>query len=189
VGTWSLGTLTADLTNSTDKAYAGAYLVKNSANPQPPTSGINPSQYLAGGNFRLFNDYGLPTGSTVQVGITPNPCGSVPIPNFLQTAQQSTYNGSTGTSPSGWKYQIAEGRVGAIGQTINQLLNGVTSTPWIWSAIEFNSSGMPMYSNVSIFPSFSVYLNGIYATTYNQSPVAIFSSLNASYQLTPSQIP
>ena len=60
---------------------------------------------------------------------------------------------------------------------------------FVWSVVEFNSSGTAMYSDVSIFPSFSVYVNGLYVTTYNQAPVATFMSQNAAYQLAPSQFP
>ena len=71
---------------------------------------------------------------------------------------------------------------------MNLTLNG-TSTPWIFSAIEVNSSGIPTYSQVSMFPTFSVYINGTLTATYPQSSVSAFIAQNASYQLTRSQIP
>lgn len=180
---------TIDLLSEADNAYANAWLVKNSGNAQPPST-ITPSAQLKAGNFRLYNDYGAtaPATPTSQVGITPNPCGFY-IPNWLNAGQSSQYNGATGTSPSGMAYQLAEGRIGSVGQNVNDTLNN-TTTPWIWSAIEFNSSGTPTYSNHAVFPTYSVYINGTLTTTYNPTvSVGTFATYNASYQLTPSQIP
>lgn len=76
----------------------------------------------------------------------------------------------------------------AIGLLVNQTLNG-TTTPFIWSVIEFNSSGAPTYSQVSMFPTFYVYINGTLTAQYPQGSWATFVQKNASYQLLPSQIP
>jgi hypothetical protein len=190
VGSWALGG-TKDLILPADWPYASAYLVQNSGNSAPPIT-INPFAYYQGGNFRMFNDYGNPSGNISVIGITPDPCGTGIISNWLQAGQASPYNGATGTSPSGMKYLLNEGRVGAVGQAVNQTLNGV-STPWIWSVIEFSPSGVPTYSKPglfpAVFPTYSVYINGVLSNTYPQISAGTFATYSQSYQFTPSQIP
>jgi hypothetical protein len=182
---WTLSSR-LNLNSSADVNYANAWMVKNSANTTPPST-ITPSAQLSGGNYRLINDWG--NGKSFEnVGGTPDPCKTGLIPGWLTPGQPSQYEGYSSTSPSGEVYQIAEGRIGTIGQAASSTINGRT-VPWIWSVIEFNSSGSPMYSNVAMFPTYSVYVSGSLVTTYNQSTVAAFVLNSQSYQLTPSQIP
>lgn len=160
--------------------------MQNDGNDPPPAT-IVPGTQLAAGDFRLFNDFGNSKG-IYQVGITPDPCKTGVIPNWLEAGQSSQYNGASGTSPSNEIYQIAEGRVGLVGQSVNLFLTN-HSTPWIWTAIEFDSSGKPTYSNYAMFPTYSVYTNGSLTATYPQSAVSTFSNQDSSYELTPSEIP
>ncbi len=188
IAAWSLAGIRADLNTSADVTYANAWLVKNSANPAPPST-ITSSVQQSQGHFRLFNDFGH-GGGFYQLGITPDPCGtSVPafILNWIGTAQSSQYNGASGTAPSGKVYQLAEGRIGKMGQKGSETINGRT-VPWIWSAIEFDSSGNATYSDVAMFPTYSVYVNGALTNTYPQSTVASFVANDQTYQRTPSQI-
>jgi len=187
---WSVVGSPVDLLTSTDQAYANDWIVKYSANPAPPPT-ITPSNQLSAGNFRLFNDFGGSGGGGVEVGITPDPCGtSVPtfILNWLGKGQSSQYNGAYPTSGSGKVYQLAEGRVGKMGQTGSMTINGGRTVPWIWSVIEFDSSGNPIYSDVAMFPTYSVYVNGVLTVTYPQSSVASFVAKDETYQRTPSQV-
>jgi hypothetical protein len=187
---WSVLGIAANIVTAADSAYANAWLVKNSANTAPPST-ITPSAQLSGGNYRLINDWGNGKGF-YNVGITPDPCGtSVPqsILNWIGNGQPSQYMGSSGTSPSGEVYQLSEGRIGTLGQRGSQTINGGRTVPWIWSVIEFNSAGAPTYSNVGMFPTYSVYVSGTLVATYPQSTVAAFILNNSTYQRTPSQIP
>ncbi len=149
---WMAG-IQEDINGSADVTYANAFLLQNSANSPPPSNiGPAPSAYEAGGNYRLFIDYGNPAvGNVYAVGATPQPCHGYLSPNFSAGGQDSPYNGSTGTSATGLPYLLVEGRVGSSGQLINQTLNGTTA-PWIWSVIEFTASGTPVYSNHAVFP-------------------------------------
>ena len=186
---WSVVGVPTDIHSSTDQAYANAWLVKYSANPAPPAT-ITPTDQLNAGNFRLIGDFGNNKGF-YKVGVTPDPCGtSVPksILNWIGAGQPSPYMGASGTSPSGQIYQLQEGRVGKLGQQGSETLNGRT-VPWIWSVIEFDSSGNPTYSDHGVFPTYSVYVNGSLAATYAQSTVASFVLKDETYQRTPSQIP
>ena len=190
ISAWGVLHEREDLVTANDAAYANIWLVKNSANPVPPITPTPPSVLQSTGNFRLFNDYGN-GGGFYQVGSTPNPCGATApgfILNWVGTGQSSPYMGRSGTSPSGEVYQLAEGRLGVLGQSVNQTINGMT-TPWIWSVIEFDSSGNPMFTNHSIFPTFTVYKNGYFVANYPQSSVTTFNQNTDAYQLTPSQIP
>jgi hypothetical protein len=114
------------------------------------------------------------------------------ISNHAVTAQLSitsdSVSGQTTTRLLD-RIQLAAGRVGTIGQLASQTINGGRTVPWVWSVIEFNSSGTPTYSNVGMFPTYSVYVSGNLAATYPQSAVAAFVLNNQTYQLTPSQIP
>jgi hypothetical protein len=183
-----------NLNTSTDSAYANAWLLQNSANPAPPAS-ITPSVRQSAGNFRLFNDFGN-GGGFFQVGNTPDPCGTSIVPAGWTTGQASPYMGASATSPTGEIYQLAEGRVGTIGQLASGTINGGQTVPWIWSVIEFNPSNQsvnltsfpPVSNNFQIFPTYSVYVNGSLVGTSIQSTVKSFVQLNASSQLTPSQI-
>jgi hypothetical protein len=185
---WSILLIPTDLSTSTDKAYANAFLLKHSANAAPPST-ITPSAQQSAGDFRLFNDFGHGL-SYYQVGITPDPCGaSVPasVLVWVGTGQSSPYIGP-GTSASGQVYQLAEGRIGTLGQRGSQTINGRT-VAWIWNVIEFDSAGNPTYSDHATFPTYSVYQNGILVATYPQGSVASFVALDQTSQRTPSQIP
>ncbi len=175
----------SNLVTSTDAAYANAWLLQQSGNSAPPST-IVPSQQQSAQNFRIFNDFGG-GGGFYQVGPTPNPCKGSVAAWYTPFGQASQYMGA-GNSRSGQTYLISEGRVGAIGRAINQTING-RSTPFIWSVIEFNSSGVATYSDVGMFPTYSVYVNGNLQVTYPQSPAANFIVMDETYQRTPSQIP
>jgi len=183
---WVIGKA-KDIITSADRAYASAFLLQHSGNSAPPNS-INPVAQLNAGNYRMINDFGNGKGF-YKLGTTPNPCAGGIIPSFSAPGQPSQYMGYTNVSPSGETYQIAEGRLGSVGQAVNQTVNGL-STPWIWSAIEFSSSGTPTYSNVAEFPTYSIYANGILVYTYQPTTAATtdFIGRSSSYQLTPSQI-
>lgn len=103
-----------------DKDYANAWLLAQSANTAPPAT-ISPSAQNAGGNYRLFNDFGNGTCS-YNVGVTPDPCQTGVVPGWAVKGQASPYMGP-GTSSSGKVFQLAEGRVGAIGQSASQTIN------------------------------------------------------------------
>jgi hypothetical protein len=182
---WVLGS-PGNINGAADSAYANAWLVKNSANTAPPQT-ITPQTQKSGGNYRLINDYGNGKAFS-NIGYTPDPCKT----GFLGWAgagQPSAYEGYESTSPSGEKYQMAEGRLGTLGQTASQTINGGRTVGWIWSVIEFNSAGTPTYSNVGMFPTYSVYVSGSLVATYAQSTVAAFVLKDQTYQLMPSQIP
>jgi hypothetical protein len=186
---WSVVQTPVDIQNSTDQNYANSWLVKYSANPAPPTT-ITPSAQLSAGNFRLINDFGS-GGGFYQIGTTPDPCGTnVPttILHWLGAGQASQYMGASGTSASGKIYQLAEGRVGSMGQAGSQTINGGRTVPWIWNVIEFDASGNPTYSDVAMFPTYSVYVNGALTATYPQSTVVNFVAKDQTYQRTPSQV-
>jgi hypothetical protein len=191
---WSVAGARADLLSTTDEDYANRWLIKYSANSAPPAT-ITPSNQRSGGNYRLYNDFGgSRAGNGVDIGITPDPCGAnVPasILNWIATGQKSTYMGESDTSPSGKIYQLSEGRVGTMGQKGYETINGKApgSMPWIWSVIEFDSTGNPTYSDTGMFPTYSVYVNGTLVNTYHQSAVESFFAKDQTYQRTPSQIP
>ena len=192
VGLWVVGS-PVDILTQTDQNYANGWLVKYSANPTPPNT-ITPSTQLSAGNFRLFNDFGGSSlNNAVQVGRTPDPCGidfgSNTVKNWISAGQSSPYMGAYGTSGSGKVYQLAEGRIGKAGQAGSQTINAGRTVPWIWSDIEFDANGNPYYSDVAIFPTYSVYKNGVLVETIHQSAVATFIALDSNYQRIPSDIP
>ena len=149
----------------------------------------------------MMNDFGGSGGGFHALGKTPDPCGvefSVvkAIIRWTSAGQPSQYDGASGTSPSGQVYQLAEGRVGQAGQLVSQTVNART-VPWIWSAIKFNSSGTPTYSEHGVFPTYNVYVGGQLVTTIPQiqvscfvttNPSACFAGKDQTFQLTPSQI-
>jgi len=183
---WSVLQVRADINTSADVAYANAWLVGHSANAAPPSL-ITPSVQRSAGNYRLFNDFGKGSVSP-NVGSTPDPCNTGLVPNMVLAGQASPYMGASGTSPSGEVYQLAEGRIGTLGQSGSETINGRT-VPWIWSVIEFDSSGKPTTSNHAMFPTYSVYTNGALTNTYPQCSVQSFVANDETYQLIPSQIP
>ena len=163
VGFWLFG-IPTNIETQADVNWVNLWGIAHSPNSDPgPT--INP-QVLAKSiySYRLFNDYGgtAPNANGFQVGNTPDPCKwlSGSVSNWLDAGQSGPYNSAQGTSATGKQYQIAEGRVGRVGQRAYTVVNSGRTIPWIYSVIEFDSSGNPTYSDVSIFPTFSVYQNG-----------------------------
>lgn len=93
-----------------------------------------------------------------------------------------TYN----TSGSGKVYQLAEGRIGSTGQSGSESINRGRTVPWIWSAPELDANGTRYYTDVAMFPTYSVYPNGTLVKTYPQSAVKTFVALDQNYKRLPS---
>lgn len=196
LGTWVAG-IPTDLFGSAEVDYANAFLLKNSGNNRPPST-IDPDAALAGGDFRLFNRFQATftqTGGTIStlkvlkssavVGTTPDPCGLVPN----ASGEAHPFNGARGVTISGTGvFQLAEGRLGSLGQRVNATINGRT-TPWIWSVIRFDASGSLTPLDHAIFPTYYVYKNGILISTFPQSIPASFILKDSTYQRFPSEIP
>lgn len=181
---------TSDLSTQADRNYAMVWLLKNSGNSEPPNK-INPDAILAGGDFRLFNDFqigaaGVPIKHKAVVGSTPNPCHSIILPNSAAPEVPSV-NGTVDTSPSGYKFQLAEGRLGNEGQAINLTLTG-RSTPYIWTVVEFDTSYNPSWNIHSIFPTLYVYKDGTKVDSYIQN-LNDFTQQNEFYSEDPNSIP
>jgi hypothetical protein len=172
---WAFVGYAADIYSQADRNYANTFLVAHSANSDPGLSLPNIQAVYNAGNYRLFNDWGNSKGGT-NVGITPDPCNFLgkTINGWVGAGQPSQYEGASGTSSSGKVYQIAEGRIGTRGQKGSQTINAGRSVPWIWSVIEFDSAGNPYVSDISTFPTFSVYRNGQRTNVYPQGAVAAF---------------
>lgn len=193
---WLIG-IPTDLFGDAEVAYANAFLLKNSGNSRPPTT-IDPEAMLAGGDFRMFNrlqaTFTQAGGtianfraikSTAVVGTTPDPCGLVPN----AAGEEHPSNGANGVTHSGnGVFQLAEGRLGSLGQRVNSTINGRT-TPFVWSVIRFESSGALAPLDHAIFPTYAVYVDGNLTATYPQSDPAEFISKDDTYQRLPSQIP
>lgn len=162
-----------NIVTGADSAYANAWLLKNSANTTPPST-ITPEAQKSGGNYRSINDFGNGKSFT-DVGNTPDPC-KTGLLGWAGKGQPSQYDGYSSTSPAGQDYQIAEGRIGKVGQAGSETINGGRTVPWIWSAIEFNSAnGAPNYNPpLAMFPTYYLYVNGTLTYTFAQSAVATF---------------
>jgi hypothetical protein len=182
-----------------DRRYANAFLLANSPNNSPGGT-IDPAAAAAAGDYRLFQRYqvliddssGTPQVTTFQsvarVGDTPNPCRTIPS---ASSPEAHASNGSGGlTSSLSGAYQLNQGRLGSLGQRINDTLNG-HSTPWIWSVIRFDLQGTlsPNPVDHSIFPTFYVYEDGQLVGPFPQSDAETFIALDDTYQRLPSQIP
>jgi hypothetical protein len=211
---WANNPNTPALSAQTDISYANQFLVKFSANPPPPPT-IDPVAFATAGNYRLFNRYqvayrvknGLVTADPPKpiqnqaiVGSTPDPCRFSPITAAGQV-NTTAPNGAAGTTSSlSGVFQLNEGRLGQLGQQVNQALNG-TTTPWIWSVIKFDTQGQlvpfpstvgttPPARNPQIFPAYSIYKNGQLVQSLPQGDLQTFIHLNDSSQITsPGQIP
>ena len=180
---WSLG-FSTNLNTAQDASYANAWLLQHSGNAAPPSSISVPAQF-SGGDYRLFNSLGGSSPTYYAAGKTIFPCTTGG--SFWDAApQSSTYMGATGTV-NGKQYQLAEGRLGSTGQKINQTINGRT-TRWIWSVVELDSSGNPTTSDHAIFPTYSIYVNGVLQNTIPQTAASSFIANDQTYQRTPSQI-
>jgi hypothetical protein len=179
---WSLGG-TGSVYSSADAAYANAWLLKFGANSPPPSS-ITPSiQSALRATYRLYNDFGN-SSSTAQVGWTPDPCGLIPIP---APGQPHPSNGNVGLNTiTGNTYQLAEGRVGSIGQKIYATLNNNQTVPYIWSVVEFNASGTSVNitnsANYQIFPTYYVYVNKVLQTSYTRVQTSVSTITQPIYQ-------
>jgi len=173
---WAIFGSAKDLYSQNDRDYANAFLVAHSANSAPPST-ITPSSQLSGGNYRLFNDWGDSKGS-YNVGITPDPCKFLgqTINGWAGAGQASKYMGQSGTSGSGKVYQIAEGRIGKLGQRGSQTINQGRTVPFIYDVIEFDTAGNLTVSDHATFPTYYFYKNGVLQTglTVTQSTVKAF---------------
>ncbi len=200
--------------------FANQFLIHNSANAAPPSS-LAPDQsgFLASKQFRLYTRYQqyyeltpqsaiswIPNAgilkATAVPGVTPEPCFGTPTQLFSLAAEQNPLNPQPALTQNGyWAYLLNQGRLGQEGQAVNQFLNGppnnpdyTTSTPWIWSAIQFDSNGKTQAftqnttssttQNLSIFPTYWVYTNGYLAYRIPQSDVSAFIDQNSTFQHT-----
>ncbi len=74
--------------------------------------------------------------------------------------------------------------------TVNGGGNAAWTTPWIWSVIEFNSSGNFVFPfDHGMFPTYSIYWDGALLKTCTQSSPSAFVSKNGASQRLPSDIP
>jgi hypothetical protein len=193
--------------NATDRAYASAWLLKYSGN-NDPGAWIKPSTFTSFNfDYRLFSDYspgqGTPTAAT---GYTPDPCGT----GIYLQGETYPESGYTGTSRQGFKYLLAETRVGATGQAGWETLHYQQEIPWVWNLIEFNQDGTPanylnrnsttcggslVSLNYQIFPTYSVYVKradeiiAMRVTTINQGNYVDFANLPPGQELDFSCIP
>jgi hypothetical protein len=170
-----------------DKAYANAWLLKYSGNVDPGLAITPPTFTHLNYQYRLFADYSPSLGiHTTAIGYTPDPCGT-PFA-YLQGAtypQNGHYTGDlngTGKSLYGYNFLLAETRVGSAGQAGWRTLNNQRDIPWVWSVIEFDQNGYSIRlqnasstvptTNYQIFPTYSVYVDGIllYTTTPGTPP-------------------
>src|SRR5258708_40198728 len=111
-------------------------------------------------------------------GSTPNPCLRL-LPS--SASESHVDNGARGVTRDGaGVFQLAEGRVGILGQAASETLNGRT-VPWIWSVIKFDASGndVRIFSigsrlNRQIFPTYSVYEDGVIVATFTQGDLETF---------------
>lgn len=189
---WAILGITRDLYTQNDRDYANAFLVAHSANSAPPSS-INPNTQLTGGNYRLFNDWGNSKGA-YNVGVTPDPCKFLgqTVSGWLGSGQPSKYMGSSGTSGSGKVYQIAEGRIGKVGQWGSQTINQGRTVPYIYDVIEFDTAGNFTVSDHATFPTYYFYKSGVLqpALTVTQSTVKAFvTGYDASNEAAWSPVP
>lgn len=180
-----------------DVDYANDWLLIHSANNQPP-SRIDPNQELLKGDFRLFNRFQIVSNGNIVKpttivhaaipGSTPDPCGVVPNAP-AETNQNNGYIGIDSASKG--VAQLAEARLGKLGQKINRTINGVfQTTPWIWSVVEFDASGYPIIPfDHAMFPTYSIYWGSDLILTCPQSDPQSFIAKNESYQRLPSPIP
>ncbi len=170
---------------------------KHSTQMRPNIHPITPATQFSLGNYRIFNDFGAGRGM-VQIGTTPDPCGIGETVGWSPIGQANTYNGASGTNITTRNtYQLAEGRVGTVGQRVSETINGGRTVPWFWSVIEFNSSNQstnltnfnpPSSNNYQIFPTYSVYVNGYLAGTSTQSTAQQIILLDQSSQQMPNNI-
>lgn len=193
--------------SSSDLLYANRFLIKFSAN-NPPGATIDPATVATAGDYRLFNRLQgiyraqsskivgtpkFPQTATI-IGATPDPCRFSPI---SAAGQVHPISGSKGiTASASGVFQVAEGRIGPLGQSVNATLNGHT-TPWIWSVIKFDTTGnlifpfsIGTFPNPQIMPTYSVYKNGQIIQTIPQGDLQTFINLTDASQISnTNQIP
>jgi len=179
-----------NLVTATDAAYANAWMFQNAANTTPPTTLTTPAStsQLTGG-FKLFNDFGgTGTSNTAQIGKSPDPCPGAPAGWFSLAGATNQWNEYSSMSNSGWIYQINEGAMTLPAQVLFITINQ-HSTPWIWSVIEFSSSGSTSSVSNQIFPTYYTYVNGALVNGPAQGPLANFTVLNGTNsEMTPTLI-
>jgi len=199
LGFWTVGRRFFEILTETDILYANAFLLTNSPN-EPPPSTIDPDAEFADGDWRLFNRFKIlihdvsgpvdfvPIENSIGTGLTPPPCPLARLltPEFVTTSEPHPLHGADGRGPSGSFYQLVEGRVGLLGQTVDLTLNdcgipvpvivgGVAAfqcsnwpllvgrtTPWIFSVVRLDVDGnlFPIGVDHSLFPSRSIYIDG-----------------------------
>ena len=178
------------ITDDTDRQYANAFLLSNSANDQPPStlSGPNfPSMFREKGNYRAFNDMKLWIktsgdqitsaifGGSAALGRTPSPCGNlIGLGAFLigyETPDVHPDNGAHSvTNNQLHAFQLAEGRIGSNGQAVNRTLNWCNSSNC--ASIPASPTtpyvwAYPLFDaqgnytmQIQIFPTYYIYENG-----------------------------
>lgn len=213
LGLWVSG-VPANLGTQADIDYANAFLIKYSANGEPPPT-IDPDAYDANGlgDYRLFNRFKIAhrakDGKVVGApkilkaravnGRTPDPCHNPLIEPV--DSEPHVANGTIGkTTDETGVYQIAEGRVGTFGQSADTTINDLggtvgATTPWIWSVVRFDTAGNLVFPfavgnkpNFSMFPTFYVYEDGQRVQTRGQGSLSVFVGLNSDYQIS-AQVP
>lgn len=138
------------------------------------------------------------------LGNTPDACHSLlmPVLDFFLNAsvpEPHADNGQHGRTPDQMHaFQLAEGRIGRDGQTVNMTVNGCTRTnangicnapvtpvtPYIWSYPLFDARGQYTISGqTQIFPTYYVYENGKLVKKIRQSAVEDFVRLNSTSQV------
>jgi len=195
VGSWALG-FPVNLSSDSDRAYANAFLLKNSANKKPPNP-INPSMVLSNGDFRLFNrlqvQFTVSNGqisnpqylqSVSAVGSTPNPCNRL-FPYLA--GEVHLWNGDKAVIFGRTVYQLNEGRIGSTGQDVSRTINRRT-VPWIWNVIKFDRNGVINILDNSQFPTYSVYKNGQLLYSFPQIALPSFILKDETWQRYPWQI-
>jgi PKD repeat protein len=211
---WATGFRT-DISSEGDRIYANAFLLKNSPNQRPPAT-INPDAVESAGDFRLFNrfrvqfgdggvtDFEILSTSSALAGKTPDPCTGLVLP-VLSSPETHNANGANGLSTSGNRvFQLAQGRVGTIGQAADLTLNDCDeflgfctnilsdvgkTTPWIWSVIGFDAQGNRGSIDHQIFPTYFVYEDNVLVEQVPQAPDQVFIALDETSQRKPSEIP
>jgi hypothetical protein len=193
-----------------DAVYAGAALVKSSANHTPPPKLTD--DYIRGGDYRLLNDFQVlggadrafaqVTASRAIVGRTPLPCGGEEVIRKSRLASMVTNWLDLGTSDAheqmnnrrfcnartGHITQISEGRIGRMGREVQKILTGSTRraddiVPWIYSAVSFNRNAV-LSLQTQAFPTYFVYIDGRLDRnrTVKQGKYADFVSRDATSQ-------
>jgi hypothetical protein len=190
-----------------ERIFADHFLNSRSGNHAPPANPNDPT-YVNKQDYRmyqrlqasyeLFNATIIP--GTVKYlqqlpsnGVTPEPCSGLQLTS--QAVEENALNKESGITSDGLLvYQVTEARLGADGQAVNQFLNGVaggdyrTSTPWIWSVIQFDANGKTrdwtQGSNLQTFPSYQIYTNGFAKQLISEGDLMNFISLNSTSQYT-----